>query len=89
MPVRFKKGTPESEITSKPKIRKVLNDRAYIEEESIQGDFALMKARVADTAGNLQFYRMANNFNQDIAGNAKVVVAEVEEIVPEGTLDPD
>jgi len=49
----------------------------------------LLKAKVADTAGNLIYYRLANNFNQDAAGAAKTVIAEVEEIVPEGTLDPD
>lgn len=58
-------------------------------EKSLKADFALLKAKVADTAGNLIYYRMGNNFNQDAAGAAKKVIVEVEEIVPEGTLDPD
>lgn len=56
-------------------------------EESIVGDFALIKAQKADKKGNLVFNKTARNFNQDMATAAKVVVAEVEEIVDE--IDPD
>ncbi len=58
-------------------------------EEAIRGDFSLIKAKYADTEGNLYYYRMANNFNQDIAGASKFTIAEVEEILPVGALDPN
>jgi acyl CoA:acetate/3-ketoacid CoA transferase alpha subunit len=50
-------------------------------EESIKGDCAIVKAWKADSEGNLVFKGSSNNFNQDMATNAKHVIAEVEEIV--------
>lgn len=58
-------------------------------ENSIVGDFSLIKAWKADTAGNLVFRKSARNFNPDVATAGKVCIAEVEEIVPVGTFDPD
>jgi 3-oxoacid CoA-transferase subunit A len=63
--------------------------REYLLELPIKGEFALIKAWKADTWGNLVFRKTARNFNQPMAGAARVTVAEVEEIVPVGQLDPD
>ena len=61
----------------------------YILEEGIFADLSIVKAWKADTTGNLIFRKTARNFNQAMATAARVCVAEVEEIVPVGTLDPD
>lgn len=53
-------------------------------EESIFGDFALVKAHKADTAGNLVFDKTERNFNADMCTAAKCVIAEVDEIVEAG-----
>ncbi|ORX72376.1 3-oxoacid CoA transferase 1 [Linderina pennispora] len=58
-------------------------------EESIRGDFALVKAWKADEMGNLVFRESANNFNAPMATAGKITIAEVEEIVPTGALDPN
>jgi 3-oxoacid CoA-transferase subunit A len=63
--------------------------REYLLELPIKGDYALIKAWKADGWGNLVFRKTARNFNQPMAGAARVTVAEVEEIVPVGSLDPD
>lgn len=62
---------------SKPKERKVLNGKKCILEEWIRGDFSLIKAWKADTAGNLIMRKTARNFNADMAGASKITVAEV------------
>eukprot|EP00126_Sphaerothecum_destruens_P003041 Sdes_comp16525_c0_seq1m5839 len=61
----------------------------YVMEEAITGDFSIIKAWKADTVGNLIFRKTARNFNSAMARAAKITIAEVEEIVPVGTLDPD
>lgn len=66
---------------------KSFNGSEYVLEESIVGDFALVKAWRADKKGNLIYNKTARNFNQDMATAAKCVIAEVEEIVDE--IDPD
>ena len=58
-------------------------------ETGITGDFSLVKAWKADEKGNLLFRKSARNFNQDIGTAGKICIAEVEEIVPIGCLDPD
>ena len=58
-------------------------------EESITGDFALIKGWKADKAGNVMFRKTANNFNLAMAKAAKCTIAEVEEIVEIGQLDPN
>ncbi|TLU64790.1 CoA transferase subunit A [Thalassotalea litorea] len=63
--------------------------RKYILEESIRGDFAIVKAYKADPYGNLIFRKTARNFNPLAATAGKITVVEVEEIVPLGSLDPD
>ena len=63
--------------------------RDYVMERGLTGDFALVKAWKADPFGNLVFRKAARNFNPMIAAAGKITVAEVEEIVPLGDLDPD
>jgi 3-oxoacid CoA-transferase subunit A len=65
------------------------NGRMYVLEPSLTADFSLVKAWKADTAGNLIYRKTARNFNPMIATAGKITVAEVEEIVPVGALDPD
>ena len=61
----------------------------YILEESITGDFALIKAWKADKSGNLLFRKSARNFNAPMAKAAKCTIVEVEEIVEVGEIGPD
>jgi 3-oxoacid CoA-transferase A subunit len=61
----------------------------YILERGIRADLSIIKGWKADEAGNLIFRKTARNFNQPMATAGKVCVAEVEEVVPVGSLDPD
>ncbi|MCL6684530.1 CoA transferase subunit A [Sphingomonas alba] len=61
----------------------------FILERGIRADLAIIKGWKADESGNLVFRKTARNFNQPAATSGKVCVAEVEEIVPVGSLDPD
>ena len=65
------------------------NGKSYILEESLTADVALVKAYKADKAGNLIFRKTAQNFNPVCAMAGKITIAEVEEIVEIGALDPD
>jgi 3-oxoacid CoA-transferase subunit A len=65
------------------------NGRDYILEESLTGDFAIVKAWKADRYGNLVFRHTARNFNPMAATAGKITVVEVEEIVEPGELDPN
>ena len=65
------------------------NGRIYLMEHALHGDFAFVKAWKGDTHGNLVFRKTARNFNPLVAKAAKVTIAEVEELVPAGQLDPD
>lgn len=68
---------------------KVFDGQDYILERGIVADLAIIKGWKADEAGNLIFRKTARNFNQPMAAAAKICVAEVEEVVPVGSLDPD
>jgi 3-oxoacid CoA-transferase subunit A len=61
----------------------------YILERGIRADLAIIKGWKADESGNLMFRKTARNFNHPMATAGKICVAEVEEIVPVGSLDPD
>ena len=65
------------------------NGETYILETGLVADLSIIKAEKADTQGNLIFNKTARNFNPPMAMAGKVTVAEVEEIVPTGDLDPD
>jgi 3-oxoacid CoA-transferase subunit A len=68
---------------------KVFDGEEYILERGIRADLAIIKGWKADEAGNLIFRKTARNFNQPMATAGRICVAEVEEIVPVGSLDPD
>jgi 3-oxoacid CoA-transferase subunit A len=63
--------------------------RSYVMETALHADFALIKAWKGDRLGNLVYRRTARNFNPVMATAAKVTIAEVEELVEPGELDPD
>jgi 3-oxoacid CoA-transferase subunit A len=65
------------------------NGKMHIMEEAFKAEFSIVKAWKGDEAGNLIFKGTARNFNSCMAGAAKITVAEVEELVPAGTLDPN
>ena len=68
---------------------KVIKGRAHVFVPGLRADIALIRARRADTAGNLVYRMTEQNFNTAMATAADLVIAEVEEIVPLGALDPD
>ena len=63
--------------------------KMYVLEQAFKADFAFIKAWKGDEAGNLIFKGTARNFNPNMCGAAKITVAEVEELVPAGELDPN
>ena len=65
------------------------NGKMHIMEEAFKADFAIVKAWKGDEAGNLIFKGTARNFNSCMAGAATITIAEVEELLPAGTLDPN
>ena len=67
----------------------MIRGREYLFEEPLDGDFAFVKAWKGDRAGNLVYRRTSRNFNPVMATAAAVTIAEVEELVEVGTLDPD
>ena len=74
---------------SEPKETREFNGRKYVLEPSITGDFAFVKAFRGDKAGNLIYRKTARNFNPVMATAGKVTLAEVEELVEVGAIDPD
>lgn len=65
------------------------NGKMYVLEHAFKADYAFVKAWKGDEAGNLVFKGTARNFNPCMCGAAKITVAEVEELVPAGALDPN
>lgn len=65
------------------------NGKMHVMEHAFKADFAIVKAWKGDTAGNLIFKGTARNFNPSMCGAAKITVAEVEELVEAGQLDPN
>lgn len=78
-------GTPLAE----GKEQRRIDGRDYVLEYPIRGDVALVKAHRADTAGNLVYRKTARNFGPVMATAAAVTVAQVDEVVPAGELDPE
>ena len=68
---------------------RAFDGKMYVLEHAFKADFAFVKAWKGDEAGNLIFKGTARNFNPVMCGAAKITVAEVEELVPAGTLDPN
>ena len=63
--------------------------KMYLEEKWLKADFSIVKAWKGDTSGNLVYRNVANNFNQAMAMAGRITIAEVEELVPVGSLDPN
>jgi 3-oxoadipate CoA-transferase, alpha subunit len=78
-------GTPLAE----GKERRSIDGRDYVLEYPIKGDVALIKARRADTLGNLVYRKTARNFGPVMAMAAKITVVQVDEIVEPGGIDPE
>jgi 3-oxoacid CoA-transferase subunit A len=76
-------------LVAEGKEHKEFDGETYILERGIRADLSIIKGWKADEAGNLVFRKTARNFNQPMATAGKLCVAEVEEIVPVGSLDPD
>ena len=76
-------------VVEQGKEKKVIDGRTYLLELPIKADFALIKAHKADRWGNLVYRRTSRTFNATMAGAARVTVAEVDEIVELGELDPE
>jgi 3-oxoacid CoA-transferase subunit A len=76
-------------VIAEGKEHKDFNGQTFILERGIVADLSIVKAWKADPSGNLVFRKTARNFNPPAATAGKICVAEVEEIVPLGSLDPD
>jgi 3-oxoacid CoA-transferase subunit A len=76
-------------VVSEGKEMREFDGRPYVMERALKGDFALIKAWKSDRWGNLVFRKTTRNFNPVMATAARVTIAEVEEIVEPGQIDPD
>ena len=76
-------------VVAEGKPTEVFDGIEYVRERWLQADLSLVKAWRADPEGNLVFHKTARNFNPMMAAAGRVTIAEVEEMVPAGTLDPD
>src|SRR5580698_488836 len=76
-------------IIAEGKEERTFDGRRYLLETALRADFALVKAWRGDTQGNLVYRRTARNFNPMMATAAQITIAEVEELVEPGELDPD
>ncbi|KIC01868.1 CoA transferase subunit A [Flavobacterium sp. PL02] len=88
IPAFFTPAGYGTEVAEGKEIRE-FNGKMHIMEHAFKADFAIVKAWKGDEAGNLIFKGTARNFNSCMAGAAKITIAEVEELVPVGTLDPN
>tara|TARA_B110000285_G_scaffold80090_1_gene92453 strand:+ start:8376 stop:9071 length:696 start_codon:yes stop_codon:yes gene_type:complete len=77
-----------TEVTEGKEVRE-FNGKPHILESALTADFAIVKAWRGDTEGNLIFKATARNFNPMMAMAGKITVAEVEELLPAGSLDPN
>ena len=72
----------------KAKKSRIYDGKEYVLEEALRADFTLIRAAKADKFGNLIYNKTAQNFNPMMAAAGKFTIAEVEEIVETGDLDP-
>jgi 3-oxoacid CoA-transferase subunit A len=77
-----------TEVAEGKEVRE-FNGKMHVMEYAFKADFSIVKAWKGDTAGNLVFKGSARNFNPCMCGAAKITIAEVEELVPAGALDPN
>lgn len=76
-------------VVAENKETREFGGETYIMEQALKADISLVKAKKADTSGNLIFARTARNFNPEVAMAGNVTIVEVEELVELGELDPD
>jgi 3-oxoacid CoA-transferase subunit A len=88
MPAIFTPAGVGTEVAEGKEIRN-FNGKDYLMEMAFEADFAIVKAWKGDTMGNLIYKSTARNFNPVMAMGGKITIAEVEELVPAGDLDPD
>lgn len=88
MPAIFTPAGVGTEVAEGKEVRR-FNDKDYLLEMAFDIDFSIVKAWKGDTHGNLIFRKTSRNFNPLIAMAGKITIAEVEELVPAGELDPD
>lgn len=88
MPAIYTPAGVGTEVAEGKEVR-VFNGKQYLLEHAFDSDFAIVKAWKGDTHGNLVFRATSRNFNPLMAMAGKITIAEVEELVPAGELDPD
>src|SRR5215217_3873574 len=88
MPAIFTPAGVGTEVADGKEVRN-FNGKDYLMESAFEADFAIVKAWKGDTAGNLVYRSTARNFNPVMAMAGKITIAEVEELVEAGELDPD
>ncbi len=76
-------------VVAEGKPTDIFDGEVYLRETWLRADLSIVKAWRGDSAGNLVYRKTARNFNPMMATAGKITIAEVEELVPEGTLDPD
>lgn len=92
IPAFFTPAGVGTEVATGKEVRKfnfLGQEKEYLMEHAFQSDFAIVKAWKGDTDGNLIYRLTARNFNPMMALAGKITIAEVEELVPAGELDPD
>jgi len=85
----FFTATGYGTVVAEGKETREFDGKHYVMETALRADVALVKAWKADEAGNLVFRKTARNFNPACAMAGRVCIAEVEEVVPTGSIDPD
>ncbi|HEX4773363.1 MAG TPA: CoA transferase subunit A [Bryobacteraceae bacterium] len=85
----FYTATGVGTVVAEGKETREFGGRTYLLELALSAEFALIKAWKGDTTGNLVYRKTARNFNPIMATAARITIAEVEELVAPGTLDPD
>jgi 3-oxoacid CoA-transferase/3-oxoacid CoA-transferase subunit A len=88
LPLRYAADGSVAKLSAKKELRE-FGGRTYVLEPAITGDFAIVKAWRGDRFGNLVYRHTAMNFNPMMATAATTTIAEVEQLVEVGTLDPD
>ncbi|HJD49819.1 MAG TPA: CoA transferase subunit A [Corynebacterium urealyticum] len=88
MPWKYDAGGGVAVASPKKETREI-DGEEYVLEHAIKADFGLVRAAVADEAGNLRFHETARNFNPLAAMSGKVCIVEAEKVVPVGELGPD
>jgi 3-oxoacid CoA-transferase subunit A len=88
MPAIFTPAGVGTEVAAGKEVR-TFNGKEYLLEHAFEIDYSIVKAWKGDTMGNLVFRMTSRNFNPLVAMAGKITIAEVEELVPVGELDPD